>query len=1108
MKLDIQDSKDRLDVLEGTTITSINEQITAINTSVTELKEMDAALDGYVKSLEITAEDLQKQIEAANAEIAKVESELCAEISALEQSLLNELNTAKEAIEAELAAINATLTELNAADVALDKKIEDLQTYVDSQLASTTNWANATFSTLTQYAETQTEIASIKSNIEMINASLVALETRLNGKITDDIKAAINALRSELSADYVSKIENAVTAVTDAYTSAISSAKEELKAAYMTAISTAITESEISIKSWVNEQLTQGYYDISTLEGILSALSVRLDEADSDLQGQINEQKIALEAAKTELSNASKTAINTAISENNGVITAAIAEAVQNLEDKIQARLTVIDTHISNIQKQLSNISKDIASIYEQIANISSSISNLQDVDKALDEVIDALETELASLQDEFESLKSVDEPTKKQLEKEIADIKTLIAALQAKDLDLQNSINTLQAYINSELQNTTDWANATFATLEQYADIQTELSAIKTLINQTKAELTDQYTTAIEVAISNSETSIKSWVNSLLAQGYYDIAVIDGKVSALELLINEGDGKLQDQIYEQKEALKQAKTDLTNEYKQYINQAIEAGGIIDQAIAAQVKAAEDNLQAQIEAINSEIDSLKDRLGKLEEDFVNRIQSLKYIPEYSDRMVRMTGPDRLVVLDFQISPSSQAKKIVAAWEKDKSVLSGSLRVLKNPSTRSIDPSIALTIKSAYATDDGVLSVGLSAKDIIGIDENFLAGIKNGVLNIRISDGNSDLFSDLIDVSCVDLSVFEDLSPSKDGKYQTANCYIVSEPGLYKFKAYRGNSNDLAGSESELDLPEGIPVSASVLWESFGTATYILSEELIDYVRYFDEYIVFRKANNTKTGNALIAANNKDDMPLWSWHIWITDKPKEQVYYNNAGIMMDRNLGATSNTPGDIAACGLLYQWGRKDPFIQSLSPSSILSTIIWPSSVTSTYEKGTYGYATTHPTTFIKTNTINSDWYYVNLATVTRWSPSKQNKSIFDPCPSGWRVPDGGANGVWAKALGSSSGFNASSLYDSVNLGINFSGRFGEDSNIWYPAARYIADDGKTNISSYAPGRYWSATEDGYSCYALTFDGGNYGYAYVSGSEWLSQAFSIRCQKE
>ena len=139
----LKEYDDRLDKIEGASLPAIAEQITAISASVSDLKEMDVAIDGFIKTLEMKTADLQKQIDD-----------------------LNELKTAKEAIEAELKVINATLVDLKAADTALDNKIADLRTYVDSQQVSAADWANATFSTLTQYAETQTEIATIKANIE------------------------------------------------------------------------------------------------------------------------------------------------------------------------------------------------------------------------------------------------------------------------------------------------------------------------------------------------------------------------------------------------------------------------------------------------------------------------------------------------------------------------------------------------------------------------------------------------------------------------------------------------------------------------------------------------------------------------------------------------------------------------------------------------------------------------------------------------------------------------------------------------------------------------------------------------------------------------------
>ena len=1087
MKLDIQDSKDRLDVLEGTTITSINEQISAINTSISDLKEMDETLDAYIKTLEATATDLQKQINDANAEIAKVESEFGEEISALEQSLLNELNTAKEAIEAELLAINNTLTGLKQADEALDKKISDLQTYVDTQLTSTTNWANATFSTLAQYEQTQTEISAIKASIEQTNAGMTALETRLNGKIVSDIQTAIDALRSELSTDYIARIESAVNTMTQAYTTAISSAKDEITAAYIAAIATAIAESEANMQTWVNTVLTQGYYDIATIDGKLSSLSARLDETDAGLQKQITEQKNALEASKEELTKAYQNAIKAAIEENNGVINAAIAEAVQNLEDKIQARLTVIDTNISNIQKQLANISKDITSIFEQIAGITSSLSDLQDIDKELQNLIDNLETELADLLEEFESLKPVDEPTRQALLKEIEDLKALIQALQAKDVELQNQISALQTYIDTELQKIADWAEATFATLEQYSAMQAEISSIKTLIDKIKADITDEYTTAIETAISNSETSMKAWVNTLLAQGYYTISDINGKVSALEALIADGDNNLQKQINEQKAALHQAKTDLTNEYKQYINQAIASGGIIDQAIATQVKKAQDELQSKIDAINERLDALEDRLGKLEEDFVNRIQSLKYIPEYSDGKVMVSDIFRMkLTVDFLVSPAIQAEAVRDAWQSNKNIVKSYLRYTKPAETKAISPAIPLEVMTVDVSENGVLTVSLAESEDNPVDADHWCKNFEGKIYIQVSDGNSDIVSDFVDVrSSVndlsvleDLSLFTDLSLSETGTNQSANCYIVSESGLYRFRILKGNSSDLAGSVSDTD-PEGIPASASVLWESFGNSTKPQIGDVVKHVKYKDEYIYFRTPEILAKGNAVIAIRDAFDNILWSWHIWCTDVPSECVYNTNGDTMMDRNLGATSIGIGEKETAGLLYQWGRKDPFLGYFSSKS---TIDWANNTKDgTSTAGTIKYSIMNPTIFIRgceLSGVYQDWHYEKNN--TRWQSSK---TMYDPCPSGWRVPD-------------KINWNGDSISDKTDDG-GYSFNILTPSSTWYPASGFSSSaKGASHYGTY--GAYW--TINSYFRFAY--------YVSLSEEGYRSYGYSVRCQKE
>ena len=251
--------------------------------------------------------------------------------------------------------------------------------------------------------------------------------------------------------------------------------------------------------------------------------------------------------------------------------------------------------------------------------------------------------------------------------------------------------------------------------------------------------------------------------------------------------------------------------------------------------------------------------------------------------------------------------------------------------------------------------------------------------------------------------------------------ETANCYIVSEAGDYKFKAVLGNSDATVGNVK----------SVEVLWESFGTDVAPNVGDLVTSVSYKNGYIRFSTPEDFKEGNAVIAAKDANGKILWSWHIWLTDEPEGQVYYNNAGIMMDRNLGATSATPGDVGALGLLYQWGRKDPFLGSSSISSNMlanSTITWPSSVYSNSSNGTIAYAIAHPTTFIAYNSYNDDWYYTGTNTTdnSRWSASSKDKTIYDPCPNGWRVPD---YDLWSKILDLSSETPA---FDSANADVIF----------------------------------------------------------------------------
>ena len=327
---------------------------------------------------------------------------------------------------------------------------------------------------------------------------------------------------------------------------------------------------------------------------------------------------------------------------------------------------------------------------------------------------------------------------------------------------------------------------------------------------------------------------------------------------------------------------------------------------------------------------------------------------------------------------------------------------------------------------------------------------------------------------------------------------TANSYIVSEAGSYNFTPTKGNSSESVGAIA----------TAEVLWETFGTDVTPNVGDLVKNVKYENGVISFETPSAYKEGNAVIAAKDANGTILWSWHIWLTDQPEGQEYFNNAGTMMDRNLGATSGTPGDVGSLGLLYQWGRKDPFLGSSSISSgteAKSTLTWPSAVSSDSSNGTIAYATANPTTFIGYNSSNHDWYYTGSSSNdnTRWTTSESTKSIYDPCPAGWRVPDGGDNGVWSKALGSSS-YIADYPSDSTNEGMNFSGKFGSATIIWYPASgsRELVVGRLNYVGDY--GFYWSASLGSRNAYHMYFNNDS-GYVYPSSSDWRAYGRSVRC---
>lgn len=316
--------------------------------------------------------------------------------------------------------------------------------------------------------------------------------------------------------------------------------------------------------------------------------------------------------------------------------------------------------------------------------------------------------------------------------------------------------------------------------------------------------------------------------------------------------------------------------------------------------------------------------------------------------------------------------------------------------------------------------------------------------------------------------------------------ESANSYIVSSIGKYKFKVVRGNSGE--------EMPEGS--TPSVLWESFNNNNLPKEGDLVDNVRYDNGYIYFDVYTPFNEGNASVGYfYYRDHGRCWSWHIWLTDEPQEHTYPDGT-ILMDRNLGALSAAPGEVESLGLMYQWGRKDPFMGSsfihMSTNAKSTTNGWEysGSVNSIED------AVVYPLTFLKRNSYNSDWLKTGNASTdtTRWGVEK---TIYDPCPPGWRVADGGANGVWAN-----SGVDSLS-FDNGNKGVLIpTAEDGVDA--WYPAAGYRNPDNYNLEKVGKMGGYWTASFGGAAPYDFVLSSGG---LYPLDMKSAAYGQSVRCQK-
>lgn len=316
---------------------------------------------------------------------------------------------------------------------------------------------------------------------------------------------------------------------------------------------------------------------------------------------------------------------------------------------------------------------------------------------------------------------------------------------------------------------------------------------------------------------------------------------------------------------------------------------------------------------------------------------------------------------------------------------------------------------------------------------------------------------------------------------------TANCYLVTSPGFYKFKAdVKGNGVVPSQLESVAGETAIAPKSALVLWYNTLQKSNNWVDESPVYLSSVsldsDGYIRFYTPDVFVPGNVVIAAFAEEGVTcenitvdenkcinnatlLWSWNIWAAEgyDPEATAINADGVVFMDRNIGApisgvgTTGNYEPAGAVGNYYQWGRKDPFpaisdyghfwpcqysntlfgtptytpvkaLQINGQSSKMNlngqmfgyrtksgggfdidkawNLIARNDISSdkTTKNGVYvSYAVVHPYKYIINNSnsfggwrtwINGD----DASYKSFWGDADHQKTLFDPCPAGWRV--------------------------------------------------------------------------------------------------------------
>ena len=421
------------------------------------------------------------------------------------------------------------------------------------------------------------------------------------------------------------------------------------------------------------------------------------------------------------------------------------------------------------------------------------------------------------------------------------------------------------------------------------------------------------------------------------------------------------------------------------------------------------------------------------------------------------------------------------------------------------------------------------------------------------------------------LSNVDLSMVDIHGEKLTSGQSTANCYVIHNPGTYKFPTIYGNAkkNGQNNTQAYTSTKSGTKILQNFIKadgnaitkpeiESIANACLIWQDtkDLISNISYNANYVSFEvKKETIHNGNAIIAVRDASNNILWSWHIWVTERdlhPVEVTNFQNVTYnFMPVNLGWCGfgnewYAPREVKArlkqeggktvdltfnqkqevldndydlkngnC-TFFQWGRKDPMLPSDGTSSKKDKSCYTNDAQYAFKYGTDGLNKKDIKEYIK----NPHKFNIKLEMETKyynlWSNDNDKttpnddtviKTVYDPSPVGYTVP----------APNAFTGFTSTGQDTNTSSEFNVKGNFDKG---WH----FYSRPGKQGPTLFFPVCGWrndsSGTLEDFSLFGNYWTAGPYdtlsgrrlGFysdgVYTLNYYYRSYGYTVRCAEE